>query len=433
MKLSRLKYTLSFVFLVFLGCDDSPIPQKNSDIYFRIVVNAENRVKSNSINEATDFDDHVHSLFMLVFDSNSGEKLAEHFLYDIETGGNPYVFTTKLSRGERDFFFIANMDGAYADISAINSKTEMDNFMERSRRLDVSYYTGALKNKGFPMSRVYLRQTISSGGPLSDPIQFKPGGEDCVNLERVVAKLEVKILAGEENLQKIELFNANRDFRLIHIKDEPSELSPIVNLKWEGTSGKWIAYMPEIFVPANKGWIENEENKPINFLRLTTKGKQVYDIPIITHDGPIPEGDYIKFAKGSLSAKPIYSLFRNHCYCYNIKKVSDKIEIEYSVSDWTKLYFETYMGHGYNVIVDDNKKVTISNTMNNCSPHEVKLSAVNGAYFENDPSNTEVLFTHLANGASETYSINNDRVNTGQVYMQVLYNQVLKEEFKKTE
>lgn len=102
----------------------------------------------------------------------------------------------------------------------------------------------------------------------------------------------------------------------------------------------------------------------------------------------------------------------------------DKIEVKYSISDWNVVTNDTYLGYGYNVEVDQEGNITITNTIQNCDPHIVRLKAQNGAYFGSEASNTMVVFTQLADGASQTFKVNKEAVPAGSVYLEVYYNQL---------
>lgn len=423
-------FVLILLLFLWTGCDKSVDSQPESlepDVYMLVTTRVAHTLNEESINtDANDFEDHVHSLAMLVFDSNSGEKVAEHFSSSMGSGSSTYVFTTKLKPGQRDFFFVANMPNMHTALGAIVDKVAMEHFMQINRDLDPLHYLSANSNKGFPMSRVYLNQTVSTGGTFAQPIPFKPNGDNNVKLERVIAKLDVNITEGAENLQKIELYNANAHFRLVaNGTEEPVQFYGPVTLRrmGMGTAPQWLAYMPEAVVSATKWWGNTGDvsNRPINFFRLTTHGGLVYDVPIITHEGIIPGGQYLPFAKGLLPSKPDYTIHRNHHYIYHIKALSDKIEVKYSITDWNMVTKDTYMGYGYNVEVDQDGKITITNTMLNCDPHQVTLVAKNGAHF-GTTGNTTQTFSQLADGASATYQVNRDAVAAGVAYLEVYYN-----------
>ena len=145
--------------------------------------------------DAADYEDRVHDLALLVFDSATGEKVGEYFDENIPFGVKEKSFTVKLTPGTRDFYFIANMP--MTELKAIGSKGVMQTYMSSLRNLDADLYLGATVSKGFPMSRVYLNQLVTEGGTVYTPLPFRPNGEDRINLIRTVAKLEVVIDGGE--------------------------------------------------------------------------------------------------------------------------------------------------------------------------------------------------------------------------------------------
>lgn len=428
MQLKKRYFALILLLFLWSGCDRGVDPQPDPlqpDVYLLVNARAAHTNGGESINmDAEDFEDRVHSLAMLVFDSNTGEKVAEHFSSSIGSGTSTYVFTVKLKPGQRDFFFVANFPGMQTAMASIVNKFDMNHFMQVFRDLDPIHYLKATNDNGFPMSRMYSNQTVTIGGTITQPLPFKPNGENNVKLQRVVAKLDVNIVEGVENLQKIELCNANAHYVFGPNQAEPFQFYGPVELRRVGTTNQWLGYMPEAIVESTKWWgnTGNAENKPINFFRLTTRGGLVYDVPIITHEGAIPGGKYLPFAKGLLADKPSYTVYRNRHYIYRIKTLPDNIEVKYSICDWNIVTNDTYMGYGYNVGVDEQGNVTITNTMQNCDPHVVRLVAKNGAYFGSQPTNTSVEFAELANGASQTFKVNKDAVAVGSAYLEVYYN-----------
>lgn len=435
---NKIKY-FAFVLLMlaWTGCgdkiggeDDKPI-HKEDVVYLTVNARAAHTAGEESVNtDGEDFEDHVHSLAMLVFDTASGSKIAEYYTTNITAGEASYVFTAELTPGQRDFYFVSNLlPGMKESFEALTGRSEMNAQMNLLRDLKTEHYMGATDKNGFPMARVYLNQAVTEGGSIYQPVPFRPVvngvAEDNVKLVRVVAKLEVIFDDTDvNNVIKVELVNANKQFSLVEVGTEPAQyVSDIVIKKLTGKNN-WLAYMPEAFVASGKWWDNTgtPDNRPINYFRITAVGGIVYNIPIITHDGAIPGGKYLPFAEGKLDNKPVYTVYRNHHYKYEIKNLPNQIEIIYSISNWNVVQKETYMGYGYNVEVDNDGNITVSNTMQNCDPHTVRLRAVNGAYFGNDTSNTLVEFTQLGDGVSQTYRVNKDNVNTGEVYLEVYYN-----------
>ena len=133
----------AFVSILF-GCNKGgePQPDVQPDVYLAVTARAAHTNGEESINmDMEDFEDRVHSLSMLVFDSGTGDKIAEHFTTSIGSGVASYAFTTKLTPGQRDFFFVANMPGSQAAMSAIANKTDMLNFMNKVHELATTHKT----------------------------------------------------------------------------------------------------------------------------------------------------------------------------------------------------------------------------------------------------------------------------------------------------
>lgn len=435
---SSIRYIV-FLLLLFAwtGCEkiakNSEQETKTNEpvVYLTVDTRAAHTHGEESINtDSEDFEDHVHSLALLVFDTASGNKIAEYYTTSIGAGGASYVFTAKLTPGQRDFYFVANLlPGMKEAFEALTGRSEMDAQMASFHDLKTAHYLGATDRNGFPMARVYPNQAVTEGGSVYQPLPFKPVvsgvAENYVKLVRVVAKLEVIFKdADVNNVQNVELVNANQKFSLVETGGEPAHYAGDVQMKRITGKNNWLAYMPDAMVSGGKWWGNTgiPDNKPINYFRITDKNGNSYSIPVITHEGAIPGGKYLPFAEGKLADKPDYTVYRNHHYKYEIKNLPNQIEIIYSISDWKVIQKELYMGYGYNVEVDDDGNITVTNTMENCDPHTVRLKATNGAYFGNDTSNTSVEFTQLGDGVSQTYQVNKDDVTAGAIYLEVYYN-----------
>lgn len=92
------------------------------------------------------------------------------------------------------------------------------------------------------------------------------------------------------------------------------------------------------------------------------------------------------------------------------------------------------MGYGYTVEVDEDGSLTLTNTVDACLPHQVKLKALNGAYFGTDTTETERVYgftdstvvgydsRKLKAGYYETSNVNTDSVAAGKAYLEISYN-----------
>lgn len=451
------------VLLPFTACEKLIYdqPGDNADNGAKVYLTVSTRAaQQESINEdITDYEDAVHSLAMLIFDTATGTKIGEYINTNVGSGiPATHVFNVELTPGKRDFYFVANMPGMEADLASISDRNAMDMYLgNASRIMNDLLYPGASETVGFPMARVYLSQDVTEGGTVYQPKPFKPKqytteeGKVVVNvagngtderayaeLIRVVAKLEVK-LNGTASLgvDKVYFRNANRNFRLVEFETPPtaffSDNSTNTELKKLQGSNTYIYYMPEALI-TSAAWSDAGDNKPINYFTIVTIDGTEYDIPIISNETIITE-DYLAKAKGTFSGfTPDYNIHHNRHYLFTVKNL-DKIEIIYEIDPWNVVNKYTYMGYGYNVEVDDTGNIKITNTVDDCMPHKVRLVAINGAYF-GTPGNTTVEYGYELEsevgydeqkakaGYSEDFQINKDGVTDGQPYMEVYYNKV---------
>lgn len=427
MKLKIRYIFLCFLPLLFMACDSFifenqdgiDMQTKGQDVY--LSVTRAQAADTETINEdETNYEDRVRDLALLVFDSSTGEKVCEYFDEEISFTEKEKTFTVKMTSGQRDFYFVANMP--IVALKTISTKSEMNNYMTTFSNLDTDLYLAATKDKGFPMSRVYLDQTISEGGNIYQPKPFRPvvnGTEESrVRLIRSVAKLEVVIDGASigSGVKNIYYKNAYRQFSLLsevysatvgYYEDKP--------LKKVGNS--YLYYMPEAMM-VTPSW-STTDHKPINYFLIETLDGTFYEIPIITDNRTITDTDYLAFATGQNTDRPDYNIYRNRHYYYVIKKLQT-IEVIYTIDPWTVKTNTTYMGYGYNVNVDDDGSVTVSNTVDVCAPHSVKLRTIPPFTF--DDSTTEKIFDTLATDGSSGYTLNpTPQVGNG-AYLEIYYN-----------
>lgn len=368
--------------------------------------------------DAADYEDRVHDLALLVFDSGTGVKVGEYFDENIPFGVKEKSFTVKLTPGTRDFYFVANMP--MTELKAIGTKGAMLTYMQSFRNLDAGLYLGATESRGFPMSRVYLGQVVTEGGNIYAPMPFRPNGEDRVNLIRTVAKLEVVIEGGAtgSGVQNIYYKNAFRQFGFTE-GAYPASVSYYEDKPLKKVGDSYIYYMPETMINA-ASWSAAADHKPVNYFRIEMAGGIAYDIPIITDNRVITDTNYMTFATGKNPADlPDYSLYRNRHYYYLIKNLQ-KIEIMYSVDPWNVIKSQTFMGYGYNVNVGDDGKVRVSNTVNVCAPHTVKLATV--APFTFSDGTTQKVFTSLGTTDFVEYTLNPVPKTGDGAFLKVWYN-----------
>ena len=433
-----LKYSILFgLIFAVVSCDKllydnlEEKPDGNEAKVFLAVTRSAHTDGNESINkDEIDFEDRVHDMAMFVFDNVTGNLVGEpYFESNIPITDKSKTFIVELTPGQRDFYFVANMPKT--ELEEIASRSALEDYMKLTKNLDEDLYLNASETKGFPMSRVYPNQTITMGGTIYTPAPFKPDGEDRVRLQRALAQLQVYFVATEIGLVKNVYYkNAFRKFSLLPLDSplSPAEyyVETTTNNALRKSGNSFIYYMPEALM-SNPAWLATD-HKPINYFVIETINDITYEIPIITHEGTIADDNYLKFARGEQVNKPDYTIYRNRRYVYEIKNLQQEIEIDYVVDPWTIVHSSFYMGYGYNVGVDENGNVTISNTVLACDPHKVTLKTKAGFTFYG--GGTEKEFANADSDASVTYKVT-PIPNLGEEYLEVYYNDKLVETFTK--
>ena len=430
-----LKYSILFG-LIFgiVSCDKliydniDEKPDNDAKVYLSITRAAHTDGNESINKDEVDFEDRVHDMAMFVFDNASGNLVGEpYFESNIPVSNKSKMFTVPLTPGQRDFYFIANMP--MASLTGITTRSALEGYMKTATNLDEPLYLAASETKGFPMSRVYLDQTITEGGTIYNPKPFRPNSEDKVKLQRVVAQLQVDIVGNEIGAVKNVYFkNAFRKFSLLAdgVMTTPEYyVETATNNALRKNGNSYIYYMPEALMNAPV-WTATD-HKPINYFVVETVTGTTYEIPIITYKDSIPGGNYLSFARGEQTDKPDYNIYRNNRYVFTIKSLED-IQIDYVVNPWILVQSSFYMGYGYNVSVDEDGNVTISNTVKACTPHDVKLVTKPGFTF--DGGGTERIFANTDPAASASYKVL-PVPTAGQAYLDLYYNDDLVKTFTK--
>ena len=478
-KFKLIYITIGVLLLSLLGCeklifDDTTEVTSGSEpkVYLSVTTRAaqSNSGFRSSINTTdTNFEDHVISLAMVIFESGSDNVIGEpYFNSNLGSGVSTYAFTVEMKPGNYDFYFIANVPDLETDIKNITNRTDLVNLMNTLRSLESDLYIGATSSKGFPMARVYMNQKVDAGGTVYQPLPFKPKFEssdiqdvittynesgttrEFVELIRVVAKLEInfdEISAGI--IDEVKYHNAFGEYSLI------PQLLPISSPEYVGDAvlapiagrNTYVCYMPEALMGNSITWeADPGDNKPINYFSITTLGGDVYNVPIITTDNDIiyPENYLAKATGTDASFTPNYNIYRNHHYKFTVK-IHQGIEILYTINPWNLVEKQLFMGYGYNVEIDEGGNITVSNTIDDCLPHKIRFEAINGAYFSTAGDNERVFgfstddttvepnfdASKLKTTYFEEYAINTEGVAGGIPYLKIYYNGDLVKTFTK--
>lgn len=444
-------------------CEYSEVP---SEVHLRVnVITPQFRSglrSGESINiDVTHYEDAVRNLAMLIFNSSTGQKVGTYFNDHIGSATPAtFAFSVKMTPGNYDFYFVANMPNMQADLNGISDRAAMDTYLNNAtRNLTEALYTGATDSEALPMARVYKNQMVTEGGTIYQPKPFKPqiatedvdkvvamnGTEsrEWVELIRAVAKLEVEILENEKTfgVDKIYFRNANRHFSLNTFQTSPttyySDQTTQKELKKDTKTGKYYFYMPEAIISTTPAptWIDTSDNKPINYFTVTTTIGHIFNIPIISYNSSIDfNGNYLSKATGKERGyTPNYDIYRNHKYVFKLRN-AQQIEILYQVTPWDLVEASTYMGYGYRVDIKSDGTLTITNTFDDCIPNKIILVAKNGAHFGTQATETQKTYGFSEEsdsgyskdktkaGYSESFKIDLNGVASGQIYLEIYWN-----------
>ena len=476
-KFKLIYITIGVLLLSLLGCeklifDDTTEVTSGSEpkVYLSVTTRAaqSNSGFRSSINTTgTNFEDHVHSLAMVIFESESDNVVGEpYFNSNLGSGVATYAFTVEMKPGNYDFYFIANVTELETTIKNISNRTDLVNLMNTLRSLDSDLYIGATSGKGFPMARIYMNQKVDAGGTVYQPLPFKPkfnttdiqnvtttynaSGTDreYVELIRVVAKFEInfdEITAGM--VKEVKYHNAFGEYSLTPQALPIASPNYAVDSKIEPIAGTntYLYYIPEALMTIPT-WSTTGDNKPINYFSIITNGDDIYNVPIITTNSDVVfTENYLTKATGvDASFIPDYNIYRNHHYKFTVK-IHQGIEILYTINPWNLVEKELFMGYGYNVEIDEEGNITVSNTIDDCLPHKIRFEAINGAYFSTAGDNERVFgfstddttvepnfdASKLKTTYFEEYAINTEGVTGGIPYLNIYYNGDLVKTFSK--
>lgn len=422
--------------LAFVSCEKDIVSEEelqDAPVAYLSVTRAQTSGQHTFNDDITDFEDRVHDLAVLIFDSSTGAKVGEYFDESIPLTHKVKTFTVETTPGTRDFYFVANMP--MLALKAIADRTAMNAYMQAMNTLDPQLYQGATSTKGFPMSRVYTDQAVTRGGTAMNPIPFLPDGEPEVRLIRTVAKVEVIIEGNASAVEEIKYHNAFPEFRLGGTTGSyiPNEYAtgPLKYQTAVGTTpAKYIYYTPEAIISGTT-WNQATGNQPFNYFEIKTTAGFSYRIPIVANGGMATR--YLPFVRGEEAGTPNFSVIRNQIYRFEVNL--NTIEVFYTITDWTSVNKSVLMGYGYNVEVNGNN-VTVTNTVKACAPHLIKLEPLGGTTIGG--ATAPVTFgsanetdnpAQLLDKASATYTLAN--VPASGDYLKVYYNGALVKTYKK--
>ncbi len=305
--------------------------------------------------------------------------------------------------------------------------------------------------KGIPMVGVADLNIIANPNAAEgSPTLINPS----INLKRTLAKLEVYLrntdnangLYPDANLyrfDKVVLSDNNREYNVFYGYDLNAEMPlgssglsvpiPVHTDHGEGATPRYslhekgMAYNQKAFFSYLAEYDGYFSSFPLNFSVYVEKMGQLieYKIPVFQRlDATDP------------NSNKIYSIKRN--YLYRVKctlQGSGIIQVNYAVGDWELKDYETVLGYGFQLVRDGNT-LTITNTMQACGDHSIKLEPIGTTTLtsgtETFTDSSPAIFNQMGNGDSKTFTLNiPENLTTGDPYLKVYYNNQLMETFTK--
>jgi hypothetical protein len=397
----------------------------------------------------------------VTYDANQ-TYYGQQFGKETDVTGTTYYMDLELLPGQYRFYLIANehpdwtgnespasgLEGlqletaGLGDLFNIPTMTHAVNDIQSAYfyRYLSDYFTSlnlpipSVEPRGIPMIGVTdLNVTADPAASYNNPKEIT----EPISLKRTLAKLEVflknssdgtTLISNDAALYRfkdVELKGFNREYNVFYgynlnatLPDGSAGLSVPIPVHTYDTNTGVVTYHTKgapfteqrVFFSYLAEYNYTSEF-PLNFYVHTEKiGETIeYEIPI-----------YQK-----INSNKDYSIKRNHLYrVYCTLEGSGIIQVKYAVGDWTLKDLETVLGYGFQLVRDGNT-ITITNTMQACAPHEIKLIASGGASIDTNV-NATVIFggneltpgnNDFNNNATKSYAI---AINGGSI--EVKYN-----------
>lgn len=329
--------------------------------------------------DATDFEDYVRELAVLVYEASGEEKL----IYSHFTTLPSFVLEIPAKQGEKyHFCFIANYPESWHNtlkgmLTYSNLKEELQKMQEfKSKDSGNALYKGASTNEFLPMARIYESQELPAekGSPVSpvpfipkkvqpkalspvssanrfSPHETAPTYANTIMLVRSSAKVTVKTEGG--NTPKIELVNVPTQHSYMESSTKPSSYTTLtMSEPNEEQESENSLYVPESLLgnaSSTLGWDTTNDTAmgKVMYVQLTTKSGVVYRLPLFIDESGTASTDkmhdYLKYARNEVKNYTTnYSVLRNNHYIIIVKLNDDSraIEVSYKVLPWVLMRSE---------------------------------------------------------------------------------------------
>lgn len=328
--------------------------------------------------DAVDYEDRVHDLALLVFDTGLGNKVAEYYSEDYFPTGIPMMdlqastFKIAMTPGTRDFYFVANRRDSHTRLRGIGSSSEMKAFMQELNVLDAELFNAATEHKWFPMSRIYTHQVINYGGTEAFPTPFNPEGDNVVRLIRTVAKVELNLLnLKDTDLPVVSYVNRLKRTALCAVPystgSYPETFDETVMPAIGGSKSQYRIYVPEaLIMDSTPTW---GAKTLINYIKVELNGK-TYEVPLVSNEDKMQNRDYMAFARGEQSEQPNYDVIRNNHYIFNVTiRPETGIAVQLKVMPWTVVNDDVSYEDGY--MNTSKERVTLNYLQDDATPMQL--------------------------------------------------------------
>lgn len=370
--------------------------------------------EDHSINvDATDFEDRVNTLAMLVFSTGSDDRSAYHYAAASTVTAN--IPATRVNPGSNDIYFFANVPEG--EVKDLTTRDKVEAYMKETKEFNSALNKGATAALGFPMSRVYYGQNIPEGYTVTNPYGWKPNTDGSGNLApvstyedvkdpiqgkvglvRTCAKISVNIKGeGVAGVKKVEYVNAFKQHSMKQLEAKTFADTELQTLELFTNTGatldkELVVYVPEclfdISTASKPSWDTTKDVgvNGVNYLKITMDSEQVYTAPIV-HNGNSSVNSYLEIAK---SDRAIYDIVRNNHYHFNVSVPEDgkELKVVFEVQPWNLIEnvfsaTDDYMNASKEDVVmnypneDPNSFMILSNFKNKILSYSVEYADLN--------------------------------------------------------
>ena len=421
------KHTIKYRLLVFIvglvgfmmqSCnmtDEFSVTESTEKVYLSVTRSQGPYASFNQ--DRVDFEDRVHDLAMLVFDSRTGQLICDYYETAISQKEVSNSFQVEMSPGQRNFFFFAN--SSIDELKKIRNQSELQEYMTKLKSLDTDLYHNASQIKGFPMSATYLNQVVEGGGTEQNPKPFYPNNQDKIYLHRVVAKVEVELEGvTTDDIKSIKYVNGVKEFSFTTLPHQVKKTPVEKEMNWQAKQ-KFQIYIPEVILAENEKW--SDANTHINYIEIIFSNHKKHLIPIISN-GSLQTKSYLTFAKGEENENPTqpdYNIYRDTHYKLKavVSRESRSLDVNLQVSPWKVVssqfnfdkpvyHIETYPAAKERMIeLHQQEKAKVKFKLTSPAGALWQSSITNGLFFELLPVPQSEL---LANEVSGTLGVTSE-------------------------